>query len=150
MSRRYGSGFTKVSGRSREWPRRQVWAKKPLTAPLQLTRNKLRRLADFPASLAATLPATMEHWANCERNLARLSHTDNLAITLLTVDVPGLPCPYCGIYFRHTKAMRQHTARKHGVKWRSRCKLLTTLRFMRWTACPNAVTAAKDVAPIRG
>ena len=92
--------------------------KEPLSALLQLTRNKLRRLADLPASHAATLPATMEHWANCERNLAILSHTDNLAITPLTVDVPGVPCPYCGIYFRHTKAMRQHTARKHGVKWR--------------------------------
>ena len=92
--------------------------KEPLFALLQLTRNKLRRLADLPASHAATLPATMEHWASCERNLAILSHTDNLAITPLTVEVPGVPCPYCGIYFQRTKAMRQHTARKHGVKWR--------------------------------
>ena len=90
----------------------------PLEALLQLTRSKLRRLSGLQAGHAATLPATMEHWKNCERNLAILVQTDNLALTPLTADVPGVPCPYCGIYFQHTKAMRQHTARKHGVKWR--------------------------------
>ena len=90
----------------------------PLDALLQLTRNKLRRLAGLPAGHAATLPATMEHWKKCEWNLTILVQTDNLALTPLLVDVPGVPCPYCGVYFQRTKAMRQRTARKHGVKWR--------------------------------
>ena len=92
--------------------------KEPLEALLQLTRNKLRRLAALPAGHAATLPATMDHWRRCEQNLAILTHTDNLAITPLLAEVPGAPCPYCGVYFQHTKAMRQHTARRHGINWK--------------------------------
>ena len=90
----------------------------PLAALLQLTRNKLRRLAALPVGHAATLPATLDHWRKCERNLAILTHTDNLAITPLQDEVIGVPCPYCGVYFQHTKAMRQHTARRHGINWK--------------------------------
>ena len=80
--------------------------KEPLEALLQLTRNKLWRLAALPAGHAATLPATMDHWRRCEQNIAILTHTDNLAITPLLAEVPRVPCPYCGVYFQHTKAMR--------------------------------------------
>ena len=90
----------------------------PLEALLRLTQNKLRRLAALPDGHAATLPATVEHWRRCEQNLAILTHTDNLAITPLLAEVPGVPCPYCGVYFQRTKAMRQHTARKHGINWK--------------------------------
>ena len=90
----------------------------PLAALLKLTQNKLRRLAALPAGHAATLPATMDHWRRCEQNLNILTHTDNLAIMPLLAEVPGVPCPYCGVYFQHTKAMRQHTARRHGINWK--------------------------------
>ena len=90
----------------------------PLESLLKLTRNKLRRLSELPAGHAATLTSTVEHWNRCEQNLAILAHTDNLTLTPIVAEVQGVPCPYCGIYFKHTKAMRQHTARKHGVKWR--------------------------------
>ena len=89
-----------------------------LAALLKLTQNKLRRLASLPAGHAATLQATMNHWSRCERQLGILAHTDNLTITPLLTEVPGIPCPYCGIYFQRTKAMRQHTARKHGINWK--------------------------------
>ena len=90
----------------------------PLEALLKLTQNKLRRLAALPEGHAATLPATVDHWRRCEQNLAILTHTDNLAITPLLAEVPGVPCPHCGVYFQHTKAMRQHTARRHGINWK--------------------------------
>ena len=95
----------------------------PLESLLQLTRNKLRRLSKLQAGHAAKLASTMEHWNKCEQNLAILAHTDNLTLTPITADVSGVPCPYCGLYFRHTKAMRQHTARKHGVKWHEPLKI---------------------------
>ena len=90
----------------------------PLAALLKLTQNKQRRLALLPAGHAATLPATMDHWRRCEQQLSVLAHTDNRTITPLLVEVPGVPCPYCGVYFQHTKAMRQHTARNHGINWK--------------------------------
>ena len=90
----------------------------PLAALLKLTQHKLRKLASLQAGHAATLQATMNHWSRCERQLGILAHTDNLTITPLLTEVPGIPCPYCGIYFQHTKAMRQHTARKHGINWK--------------------------------
>ena len=61
----------------------------PLETLLQLTRNKLRRLAALTDGHAATLPATVEHWRRCEQNLSILAHTDNLAITPLLNEVPG-------------------------------------------------------------
>ena len=90
----------------------------PLAELLKLTQNKLRRLANLPEGHAATLPATLDHWSRCERHLNILTHTDNLALTPLLTEISGVPCPYCGVYFQHTKAMRQHTARKHGITWR--------------------------------
>ena len=90
----------------------------PLAELLKLTRNKLRRLAALPMGHAATLPATLDHWRRCEQNLTILTHTNNLAITPLLAEMSGVPCPYCGVYFQHTKAMRQHAARKHGINWK--------------------------------
>ena len=88
----------------------------PVQTLLELTRNKLSRLATLQPGHAST-PATLEHWRRCEANLAGHVHTEGLTLTSMSIEVEGVPCPYCGVYFQHTKAMRQH-ARKHGVKWR--------------------------------
>ena len=123
MSRPSANGITGVSGRSpacqRTSPTSPTLTLGPNLASRSRTHSeKLRRLAALPDGRAATLPATVDYWRRCEQNLAILTHTDNLAITPLLAEVPGVPCPYCGVYFQHTKAMRQHTARRHGINWK--------------------------------
>ena len=98
--------------------RQRYGLRDPVHTLLELTRNKLNRLTALQPGHAATLPATLEHWRRCEANLAGHVHTEDLNLTPLPLAVEGVPCPYCGVYFQHTKAMRQRTARKHGVTWR--------------------------------
>ena len=90
--------------------------KEPITALHDLTRNKLRQLHGLPEDHIAAAPCVLDHWAACERALEALRRTNNLVSVQMPSGCEGVPCPECGQYFASIKAVRQHAARRHGIK----------------------------------
>ena len=90
--------------------------KEPVTALHDLTRNKLRKLHSLPEDHISAAPCVLDHWAACERALEVLRHTTNLVSVQMPSGCGGVPCPECGQYFTSIKAVRQHVARRHGIK----------------------------------
>ena len=90
--------------------------KEPISALHDLTCNKLRKLHNLPTDHISADPCVIDHWAECERALGVLRHTTNLVSAQMPSGCVGVPCPECGQYFSSIKAVRQHAARRHGIK----------------------------------
>ena len=90
--------------------------KEPISALHDLTCNKLRKLHNLPTDHISADPCVIDHWAECERALGVLRHTTHLVTAQIPPGCAGVPCPECGQYFSSVKAVRQHAARRHGIK----------------------------------
>ena len=90
--------------------------KEPISALHDLTCNKLRKLHNLPTDHISADPCVIDHWAECERALGVLRHTSHLVTAQMPPGCVGVPCPECGQYFSSVKAVRQHAARRHGIK----------------------------------
>ena len=90
--------------------------KEPIAMLHDLTCNKLRKLHSLDTDHISADPCVLDHWAACARALEALRHTTNLVSIQMPSGCVGVPCPECGQYFSSIKAVRQHAARRHGVK----------------------------------
>ena len=90
--------------------------KEPIAMLHDLTCNKLRKLHSLDTDHISADPCVLDHWAACARALEALRHTTNLVPIQMPSGCVGVPCPECGQYFSSIKAVRQHAARRHGVK----------------------------------
>ena len=90
--------------------------KEPIAMLHDLTCNKLRKLHSLETDHISADPCVLDHWAACERALETLRHTTHLVSIQMPSGCVGVPCPECGQYFSSIKAVRQHAARRHGVK----------------------------------
>ena len=90
--------------------------KEPIAMLHDLTCNKLRKLHSLETDHISADPCVLDHWAACERALETLRHTTHLVSVQMPSGCVGVPCPECGQYFSSIKAVRQHAARRHGVK----------------------------------
>ena len=90
--------------------------REPIAMLHDLTCNKLRKLHSLDTDHISADPCVLDHWAACERALEALRHTANLVSIQMPSGCVGVPCPECGQYFSSIKAVRQHAARRHGVK----------------------------------
>ena len=94
----------------------RIGVKEPIAMLHDLTCNKLRKLHGLETDHISADPCVLDHWAACERALETLRHTTHLVSIQMPSGCVGVPCPECGQYFSSIKAVRQHAARRHGVK----------------------------------
>ena len=87
--------------------------KEPISALHDLTCNKLRKLHSLPTDHISADPCVIDHWA---RALEALRFSTNLVSVQMPSGCVGVPCPECGQYFSSIKTVRQHAARRHGIK----------------------------------